>query len=146
MPAGWNPYAYMGAHHPDWVIRFDDLHGIPELMCWDRKVMLIESAHGRAARRCSMAHAVGHLELMHRGSVFCGKEEAAATSWAAGMLIDLDRLAHAAEWHHWQVGEGLASELHVDLDTLVTRVRMASRHPAERAYLTARRARTEEVA
>lgn len=142
----WNPYAYMGEQHPDWVIRFDNLHGIPELMCWRRKVMLIETADGRATRRCSMAHAIGHLELMHQGSVFCGKEEAAASKWAAGMLIDVDRLAHAAEWHGWEIGEGLASDLQVDLDTLVTRVQMASRHPAERAYLTARRAQREEAA
>ena len=142
----WNPYEYMGERHPDWVIRFDDLYGIPEIMCWDRRVMLIEHADGVHKRRCSMAHAVGHLELMHQGSVFCRKEEAAANKWAAGMLIDVDRLADAAEWHHWTIGEPLAHDLRVDLDTLIIRVGMARTHPAERPYLDARRAQMEHVA
>ncbi len=147
----WDPYAYAGERFPDWIIRFTSLHGIPELMCWRRRVVLIDPDHnaehsGKYGRRSCMAHALGHLELMHQGSVLDGKEEVAANKWAAGMLIDLERLAVAAEWHGWQVGEDLAAELHVDLDTLITRVGMASRHPAEAGYLAARRARLEHVA
>lgn len=146
MSGRWNPYEYMGEHHPDWVIRFEHLFGIPELMCWRRRVMLIDPGDGQHQRRSSMAHAIAHLELMHQGSVFCGKEEAAANKWAAGMLIGVRELADAAQWHHWQVGEDLASDLHVDLETLTTRVNLARTHPAERSYLIARRADAEHAA
>lgn len=151
MTAWWDPYAYAGEQHPDWVIRFDTLGGIPEVMCWRRRVILIDPDHnvehsGKYGRRSCMAHALGHIELMHRGSALDRKEEAAACKWAAGMLIDVTHLADAAAWRGWQVGEELAHDLRVDLDTLNTRISMAGRHPAEKAYLEARRARMEHVA
>ncbi|MCW2831107.1 MAG: hypothetical protein JWP31_1799, partial [Aeromicrobium sp.] len=40
MSAIWNPWDFLGDRYPDWVVRFDDLHGIPEVMCWRRRVML----------------------------------------------------------------------------------------------------------
>ncbi len=142
----WSPYEHLGERHPGWVLRFDHLHGIPEIMCWRRRVILIDPGDGAHRRRCSAAHAVGHLELMHQGSVLDGKEEAAANKWAAGMLIGLEQLADAAAWHAWQVGEDLADTLRVDLETLQTRVTMAQRHPAEAPYLRRRRAEMEHVA
>lgn len=146
MSTVWNPWDFLGDRYPDWVVRFDDLHGIPEVMCWRRKVMLIDPGDGMHKRRCSAGHAAGHLELMHKGSVYDRKEEAAAKTWAAGMLIGIHQLADAAEWHYWQVGEDLANDLRVDLETLVERVRLASTHPTERGYLVARRAQMEHVA
>lgn len=142
----WNPYEYAGEHFPDWVIRFDDLHGIPELMCWERKVALIDQTDDKYKRRCSVAHFLGHLNLMHKGSVLDGKEEVAANKWSAGMLIGIHQLADALDWHHYEVNLGLAKDLRVDPWTLQTRLSMAKTHPAERPFLIARRARLEHVA
>jgi hypothetical protein len=147
----WDPYAYAGEQHPDWVIRFDYLRGIPEVMCWRRKVILIDPDYnaeysGKHGRRSCVAHALGHIELMHQGSVLDRKEELAACKWAAGMLIGVEQLADAATWRGWQVGEDLAHDLRVDLDTLITRIGMARCHPAEKSYLEARRAQMEHVA
>lgn len=142
----FNPYDFAGIRYPDWVIRHDDLHGIPELMCWRRKVVLLEQTHDKYKRRCSFAHALGHLEYLHKGSVLDGKEEAAANKWAAGMLISLDSLTTALEWHGWQICVDLAHDLCVDLETLQTRIGMARRHPAEHRHLTGRRAQLEHAA
>ncbi|WP_293783621.1 ImmA/IrrE family metallo-endopeptidase [uncultured Aeromicrobium sp.] len=140
----FHPYQYAGEHHPDWVIRFDDLHGIPEIMCWTRRVILIEHAHDQRERRCSLTHALGHIELEHRGSEFDTKEEESADRWAARMLIDLENLAHAAQWRGWIVSDDLAHDLRVDRRTLDARLRTL--HPNERAYLGALRNRLEHVA
>lgn len=143
---GFNPYDYAGERYPDWVIRHDDLFGIPELMCWRRKVVLLEQTHDKFKRRCSFTHALGHLEYLHKGSILDGKEEVAANKWAAGMLIGLDALTTGLEWHGWQVSRDLAHDLCVDVETLHTRIRMAKTHPAECRHLTTRRAALEHAA
>ena len=140
----FDPYLYVGSAHPDWVIRFDDLHGIPEVMCWRRRVILIEKNHSKAERRCHLTHALAHIELEHRGDEFDTKEEESADRWAARQLIDLNDLTAALQWNGWHVTEALAHELRVDRRILGARLRTL--HPSERAHLVAVRAELEHAA
>jgi Zn-dependent peptidase ImmA (M78 family) len=142
----FDPWAYAGDTYPDWVIRFDHLHGIPEIMCWRRRVILLEREHGRDRRRCSLTHAIGHIELEHRGGEFDTKSEAAANRWAAKMLIDLEVLADVLAWNGWRINEATATDLKVDLETLINRVERHHLHPAELAYLRRRRSQMEDAA
>src|SRR5690242_18573471 len=61
----YDPGADAARRYPDWVIRHRDLRGVPEVMCPTRKVILLEDTHDRASRRCSLAHAVAHIDLAH---------------------------------------------------------------------------------
>lgn len=142
----FDPWSYVGARYPDWVVRFDHLHGIPEIMCWRRKVILLERDGNRNSRRCSLTHAIGHIELKHRGSAFDTKEELAADRWKAKMLIDLKPLAYALESNEWRVDWQTAADLKVDLETLIHRVAGPHLHPTEHAYLVRRRAEQEHAA
>lgn len=140
----FHPYDYLGEHYPDWVIRFDELHGFDEIMCWRRRVILIEHAHDVHERRCSVTHALAHIELEHRGDEFDTKEEESADRWAGRQLIDLYELGDVARWHGWLVTNEMARDLKVDRRTLDVRLRTL--HPNESGYLGALRNRLEHVA
>lgn len=129
----YSPWEHIGAAYPDWVVRRRELHGPREMLCWRRRVVLLELDQGTAAARCSLAHAIGHLELRHAAGAttarFRDHEEAAADLLAARRLIPLARLVEAAQWST-DLGE-MASDLWVDRDML--RCRIDHLHPAERA-------------
>lgn len=129
-----SPWDYVGRHYPDWVVRFADLRGLPELMCWDERVVLLERSRDMHERRCDLAHAVGHLDLQHRGDTYNRKHEEAARRYAAKMLIDLKPLAEAMAWSNSCVE--VAELLRVDVPTLTKRLEHL--HMAERGYLQRR--------
>lgn len=103
-------------------------------MCWDEKVVLLELHRGIAERRCDLAHAIGHLDLEHRGDTFNTKHEEAARRYASKMLIDLVPLADAMAWSESR--DEVAELLRVDVSTL--NKRLEHLHPAERAFLQRR--------
>lgn len=131
--------------YPDWVIRHRPLsHGIPEVLCRRRKVILVESGESWAAKRCSLAHAVAHLDLGHEATsgAFDHTQEAHADQLAARRLITLDDLADVLCWTRFSTE--VAAELEVDIRTLNTR--QVHLHPSERAELRARVRWLEETA
>lgn len=132
--------------YPDWVIRHRPLsHGIPEVMCRRRKVILIESGETWAAKRCSLAHAVAHLDLDHAATehgYFDRIQEAHADQLAARRLIGLDALLDVLSWTRCPAE--IAAELRVDRATLECRRRHL--HPSEVAKLRRRVAWLEETA
>lgn len=131
---------------PDWVIRHRTLsHGIPEVMCRRRRVILIESQDTWPAKRCSLAHAVAHLDLNHQATAsgtFDRRQEDHAHQLAARRLIGIDDLARALSWTRF-ITE-VAAELEVDIRTLNTR--QVHLHPSERADLRSRMTWLEETA
>lgn len=127
----YSPWADIGERYPDWVVRFDDLRGLPELMCWDAQVILLEGARTVPERRSDLAHAIGHLDLEHRGDTFNRKHEESASRYAAKLLIDLDVLAEAMLWSNDY--REVAELLRVDIPTV--KKRLEHLHPVERSYL-----------
>lgn len=109
--------------YPDWVIRHRRLsHGIPEVMCPRRKVILIEHADDWPTKRCSLAHAVAHLDLHHTvtpAGVFDRDHEEEANQLAARRLITVDALAVVLSWTRFDTE--IAAELQVDMSTLLMR-------------------------
>lgn len=126
----YDPGADAARRHPDWVIRHRDLRGVPEVMCVERKVILIEDSHDRATRRCNLAHAIAHIDLEHQAmtGVLSHRQELAADKLAARRLVRAAALADAAVWA--ESFDELADELDVDGRTLWVRARYL--HPAER--------------
>lgn len=131
--------------YPGWVVRVRDLDGPREAMCFDRKVVLIDRGVGSAERRCSLAHAVAHLDLEHDAcapnSRHERREESHADQLAARRLITLDALTDAIVWSHNPIEA--CDELGVDLDTL--RCRGAHIHPSERLTIQAALAARDDV-
>lgn len=115
--------------YPDWVIREVDLGGIiPEVMSPSRRVILLEHRHNAAVRRCSLAHAIAHLDLGHHetlGGWFEKREEAQADELAARRLVPVEALARAIAWSTSH--EEMAAELEVDLATLEVREQRLTR-------------------
>lgn len=127
----YSPWDDVGERYPDWIVRLTDLRGLPELMCWDERVVLLEVDRTIAERRSDLAHAIGHLDLQHRGDTFNRKHEEAARRHAAKMLIDLHPLGEAIRWA--SCAEEAAEMLRVDEPTL--RKRLEYLHVTERTYL-----------
>ncbi|MGD7788175.1 hypothetical protein ACQCX2_07605 [Propionibacteriaceae bacterium Y1700] len=121
--------------YPDWVIRHRDLRGIPEVMCLERKVILIDAAQGWPAKRSGLAHAVAHLDCGHVviGGHLGSRQEVEAESLAARRLITVPDLADAIRWcgQRWP---SVARHLAVDERILATR--LDKLHPSERAQLS----------
>lgn len=134
----YDPGADAAARYPDWVIRHRDLRGVPEVMCPDRKVILIEDSHDRVRRRCSLAHAVAHIDLGHQAlrGVLSKRQELAADKLAAGRLIRSHSLADAVLWA--ESYEELAHELDVDERMLWIRVRFLPRDEQRQVLLALR--------
>jgi Zn-dependent peptidase ImmA (M78 family) len=131
----YDPGHDAAVRYPDWVIRHRPLsHDIPEVMCRRRKVILIEAKHSWAEKRCSLAHAVAHLDLGHTSNtagIFDRDQEEHANQLAARRMVTVEQLAAVLSWTRHDVE--IAEELCVDLLTLEMRKRHL--HPAEVAKL-----------
>lgn len=129
----YDPGADAALRHPDWVIRHRNLHGVPEVLCLRRRVILIEDTHDRASRRCNLAHAIAHIDLAHEATSghLSKRQELAADRLAARRLIALSDLTEAVVWS--ESFEEVARELDVDERMLWVRSRYL--HPAERGHL-----------
>ncbi|WP_248582559.1 ImmA/IrrE family metallo-endopeptidase [Nocardioides sp. InS609-2] len=131
----YDPGRDAAERYPDWVIRHRPLsHGIPEVLCRRRRVILIASHQDWASKRSSLAHAVAHLDLGHcheTARFFNRQHEVEANQMAARRLISLPALADALCWtrdYH-----EIAGELDVDVELL--KVRETHLHATERGYL-----------
>lgn len=133
--AGYDPGADLALRYPDWVLADADLGGlVTEVLCPERRIILLDRAQTHAVRRSSLAHAVAHLDLDHTHPVrgyFENREEAAANDLAARRLIPLPVYAATLSWT--RAPEEVAAELGVDRATL--RVREARLTKAEREVL-----------
>ena len=131
----YDPAVDLAARYPDWQIRYAALGwGIQEAMSRGSKVILLEARDTPAEQRCSLAHAVAHLDLGHRAvspGFFDLRQEAEANDLAARRLIPLEDLASALSWTRSQAE--VAAELAVDRPTLT--VRCGRLAPHELAYL-----------
>ncbi|MFL6062296.1 MAG: ImmA/IrrE family metallo-endopeptidase [Marmoricola sp.] len=131
----YDPADDVARRYPDWLVAHADLGGlIPEVLCPVRRVILLERGLGPARRRCSLAHAIAHIDLGHTHPVtghFENREEAAANDLAARRLIPLRDYAEALSWTRDPAG--VAAELVVDPETL--RVREARLDRADRRAL-----------
>ncbi len=128
MTRPYDPGRDAAERYPDWVIRHRPLHGVPEVLSWRHKTILIDSDQSWAAKRCSLAHALAHLDLDHRatlGGRFERREEQQADELAATRMIPFDALIEAAVWTR-DVDE-LAEELNVDRTLLTVRIERLSR-------------------
>jgi Zn-dependent peptidase ImmA (M78 family) len=109
--------------YPDWIVRTADLGGvIPEVLSRARRVILLEREHSPAQRRCSLAHALAHLDLGHAetpGGWFEHREEVEADDLACRRLIPLTDLAVALSWSRDH--DEVARELEVDAPMLAIR-------------------------
>ncbi|MCZ4498972.1 MAG: hypothetical protein JWQ74_1525 [Marmoricola sp.] len=131
----YDPVADVAERYPEWFVGTAPLGGvIPEVLCLDRRVILVEQDQDPAAQRCSLAHAVAHLDLGHGRAVagfFENREEADADCHAARLLISLEAFAEALSWTRSRIE--VADELVVDLAILAVRERILTR--AERTRL-----------
>lgn len=127
----YHPWDDAGTRYQDWVIRRCHLDGLHEVMCMERKVILLEAERTKWERRCDLAHAIAHIDLGH-GS-FDDKSEAAAVRYAAKRLIHRDRVAEAVAHTNGDVTLETAEYLGVDMETLS--VRLHHLHPAEKAVI-----------
>ena len=129
----YDPGADALARYPDWVIRHRPI-GVPELMCIERKVILLDDAQSWRAKRSSLAHAVAHLDLQHVviGGHLGDRQESEAERLAALRMVSIPALADAIRWHgeNWPQ---VADELQVDDRMLTTR--LDHLHPSNRAEL-----------
>lgn len=142
----YDPGADAASRYPDWVIRRRNLGwGLTEVLCRRSRVILLEQGTDAAQRRCSLAHAIAHLDLGHAAAGadrYDRRQEAEAHQLAARRLLPLEDLVWAAQWTHDPVEA--AVELEVDVPTL--RTRFAHLHPSERLRLRMTRRRLEESA
>lgn len=131
----YEPGPDAATRYPEWVIRHRSLGGVvPEVLCPVRKVILIDSGQTWPEKRCSLAHAVAHLDLGHVQTAhghFAGRQERDADQLAARRLITVRDLAAVLCWTRYRTE--VAAELDVDLPTLATREHHM--HPSERHYL-----------
>lgn len=131
----YDPAADLAARYPEWVVGRVDLGGlVPEVLCWVRRVILIEASARAEVQRSSLAHAVAHIDLGHTTTIsghFENREESQADRLAARRLIALDDFADALSWSQDR-GE-VARHLGVDLPML--RIRELDLSVAERRRL-----------
>lgn len=143
----YDPGRDAAERYPDWVIRHRPLGGvIPEVMCRRRKTILIDAAADWPAKRCSLAHAVAHLDLEHQAASTVGTferwMEREANGLAALRLIPIGELADILCWT--RDAHEIAHELQVDLATL--EVRRLNLHASELHYLRRTMTWLEETA
>lgn len=116
------------------MIRHRPLRGIPEVLSRRNKVILLDQVQSRVERRCSLAHAVAHLDLGHANTpagFFERRQEREADVLAARRLISIEQLAQVL---CWTVDRGeVAAELQVDLPMLAIRERHLKQ--SEKRYL-----------
>ncbi len=137
-PLSYDPVADVARRYPDWLVAEADLGGlVAEVFCPMRRVILLDSTLGPYVARCSLAHAVAHLDLGHthpaRGH-FESREELAANTLAAERLIPLEDYAAALAWT--REPDEIAEVLAVDGATL--RIREARFTAADRRFVRRR--------
>lgn len=127
-PAGsltYDPVADVAARYPDWRVGHVDLGGfVSEVLCWARRVILLEVTDRAEVSRSSLAHAIAHLDLGHAATIsrhFESREERQADRLAASRLIPLPALESAMSWS-LEPGD-IAAQLGVDLEMLQVRER-----------------------
>ena len=100
------------------------------------QTIVLDPDETSAAQRSALAEELAHLELAHRPNddpVETARTEQRARRWAAGRLVDFDRLCEAAAWTD-DVCQ-MAEMLDVDPDLVSTRLAYLS--PEERSILSA---------
>lgn len=130
--AVYSPWEDAGDRLSEWVIEHTSLGGLHEVMCWRRKVILLETDRTISQRRSDLSHAIAHVDLGHRRALD-NKSERAADRLAAKRLIHRVDLADAMLWTEGRVTHETAEILRVDLQTLEARLEFL--HPSERAFL-----------
>lgn len=128
----YQPEADLNDRHPEWTVATVALGwGIREVLSPEWKVILLDSAGSPAAARCSLAHAVAHLDLGH-GALPAGlyelRQEREADLLAARRLMPVSDLLDVFVWTA-DCGEA-AAELGV-VPKLLS-LRLATLLPAER--------------
>lgn len=127
----YDPGSDAAARYPDWVIRHRPLRGIPEVMCLERRVILIDEAQGWPAKRSGLAHAIAHLDLGHVviGGHLGTRQEQDAEQLAALRLIHPTALADAIQWcgQRWT-----AVAEHLTVDERLLHLRLRTMHPNHR--------------
>ena len=140
----YDPGADAAHRFSDWVVRHRRIAPISEVLCLNRRVILIERDATPAQRRSALAHALAHLDLGHvpgSGRVE-RRHERAADALAASRLIPLDRLADVLTW---ALGpDEVADEL--DVTERLVRARVLGLTGSEKAYISERVERMGEVA
>jgi hypothetical protein len=125
----YDPAADAASRYPDWTVATADLGGVvPEVLSWERQVILIDAGGSAPVRRSSLAHALAHLDLEHRWTLagfFENREELEADRLAARRLIPLRAFLEAVAWS--QDRDEVAAALDVDLPMLDARERDLSR-------------------
>lgn len=129
----YDPYAELRAR-PDWTLAFVDM---PDAGRWyDRlQTMLVRKGMTQVERRCTVAHEVEHALAGDQDPIDYAtgaRREETRHRAAARKLITFPDLLRAVLLHRHDVA-ACADELHVDEDTLTTRIRAL--HPAERHAL-----------
>lgn len=118
------------------MVRHRSIAPISEVLCLNRRVILIERDASPAQRRSALAHALAHLDLGHVPGAGRAerRHEAAADALAASRLIPLDRLADVLTW---ALGaDEVADELCVT--ERIVRARVLSLTVVEKAYISKR--------
>lgn len=120
---------------PGWLIRHRPLpEGLREVLCPQRRVIVIDAGDSWPAKRCSLAHAIAHLDLGHAeipGRIFDRDHERHANQMAARRLVTVEQLVDVLCWTQYETE--VAEELQVDLETL--RTRRDHLHPSELAKI-----------
>lgn len=141
----YDPVADAATRYPDWIVRTADLGGvIPEVLSRARQVILLEREHTEAQQRCSLAHALAHLDLGHAETPsgwFENREEVEADDLAGRRLIPVADLARALSWS--RDPDEVARELVVD--TAMLQVRQARMLREERRRLRQLLARSDRA-
>lgn len=117
--------------HPDWVIRHERNLHVPEVMCTRRKVILLERESHPTERRCSLAHAIAHIDLGHlsRMGVIGSRQERGADLLAARRLVPIPRLIRC-----WLPAESFAEVAEgVEVTERFLRLRIDTLRKSERA-------------
>ena len=129
----YHPWRAFGQHE-DWLLARAELpDGLRGVADFDTRTVILHSRLRQVERRCTLAHEIVHIE---RGPVpvderLAAREESAVQREAARRLISLEALGEALAWSE-QPAE-VADVLWVTEDVL--QARLASLHPAERAWL-----------
>lgn len=130
----YDPADDLAERYPDWRVYTADLEGIvPEVMSPKRKFILLEETTSAVVQRCSLAHAIAHIDLGHGHTLpgwFENKEESDADDLASRRLIRIEDLARALVWSRDR--EQVAAELEVDLEMLEVRERKLDRQERTR--------------
>ena len=121
----YNPYSELAAR-PDWTLCFTPLPGEERGRWYDRlQTMLVRRDLTQVERRCTVAHEIEHAlagDEPQNDPVLDARREELRHRAAARKLIDFADLMRARKLYPDDPAQA-AEELHVDLETLETRVR-----------------------